>query len=91
MARLAHAVFALALGGAVSILRGKLVTNLDVQITPVLVVGLDVEVERDLLTLLDGENIIKVEDGLLPVGILGVRTGREANGLVAGGEVDVEP
>lgn len=37
------------------------------------------------------ERFAGVEDGLLPVGVLGVRAGREADGLVAGRERDVEP
>lgn len=41
--------------------------------------------------MLDGENILEVEDGLLPVGVLGMWASGEANGLVAGGEVDIEP
>lgn len=45
----------------------------------------------NLLTLLDGEDVLEVEDGLLPVSVLGVGAGREADGLVAGGEVNVEP
>ncbi|KAI6759013.1 hypothetical protein HG531_014009 [Fusarium graminearum] len=61
-----HAVFESTLGGAVGILGLELVGNLDVKITSVLVVGSDIKVERDLLTLLDGEDVLKVEDGLLP-------------------------
>lgn len=45
----------------------------------------------DLLALLDGKDILQVKDRLLPVGVLGVGARGEANGLVAGGELDVEP
>jgi hypothetical protein len=41
--------------------------------------------------LLDSEYILEVEDGLLPVGVLGMWAGGEADGLVAGGEVDIKP
>ena len=34
---------------------------------------------------------MQVEDGLLPVGVFGVRTGGEAYGLVACSKVDIEP
>jgi hypothetical protein len=40
---------------------------------------------------LDGQDILEVEDGLLPVSVFGVRAGGEADGLVAGGEVNIEP
>lgn len=45
----------------------------------------------DLLALLHGKHVLEVEDGLLPVGVLCVRAGREGDSLVAGGELDVEP
>lgn len=67
------------------------VVDLNVQVAAVLVVGLDVELALDLLAVLHGEDVLDVEDGLFPVGVLGVRAGGEADGLVAGGEVDVEP
>lgn len=75
--------------GCVADLEG--IVDLNVQITAVLVVGLDVELALDLLAVLYGEDVLDVEDGLFPVGVLGVRASGEADGLVAGGEVDVEP
>lgn len=45
----------------------------------------------DLLAALDREDILEVEDGLLPVGVLGMWPSGEADGLMAGGEVNVEP
>lgn len=45
----------------------------------------------DLLALLDGKDVVEVEDRLLPVCVLSMRTGRETDRLVAGSELDVEP
>lgn len=45
----------------------------------------------DGLALLDGQDVLEVEDGLLPVGVLCVRAGGEGDRLVAGREFDVEP
>lgn len=69
----------------------ELVLDLDVKITRVLLVGLVGEDTLDLLALLHGEDLAQVEDSLLPVSVLGVWAGGEADGLVAGGEVDIEP
>lgn len=44
-----------------------------------------------MLALLNGQDLAKVEDGLLPVSVLGVWAGGETDRLVACGEVDVEP
>lgn len=46
---------------------------------------------RDFLAALDGQDVLEVEDGLFPVGVFGVGAGGEADGLVACGEVNVEP
>jgi len=89
--QLAHAVGALAGAGPGGVVRLELVVDLDVEVAAVLVIGLDEELAGDLLTLLDGEDVLEVEDGLLPVGVLGVGAGREADRLVARGEVDVKP
>ena len=88
---LAHAVIARSLGSAVRVIGDEAVRDVNVKVTAVLRVGLDIELALDLLTSLDGQNVLEVEDGLLPVGVLGVGAGGEADGLVAGGEVDVEP
>ena len=45
----------------------------------------------DLLALLYRQNLPQVEDSLLPVGVLGVRAGRESDWLVTCGEIDIEP
>lgn len=77
--------------GPVGVAGLEVVVNLNVEVATVLVVGPDVELALDLLAVLDGEDVLDVEDGLLPVGVLGVGAGGEADGLVASGEVDVEP
>lgn len=88
---LAHAVVELALGRADLVVGLEVVGNVDVEIAAVLVVGLHDDAALDLLAVLDGQDVLEIEDGLFPVGVLGVRAGREADGLVAGGEVNVEP
>lgn len=88
---LAHLVQAPALSLPRGVLVLELVIDGDIKITLVFLVGAVVERALNLLALLDGEDVLEVEDGLLPVGVLGVGTGREADGLVAGGEVNVEP
>lgn len=88
---LAHLVQAPALGRPRRVLALELVVDGDVEIALVLLVGAVVERALHLLTLLDGEDVLEVEDGLLPVGVLGVGAGREADGRVAVGEFNVEP
>jgi hypothetical protein len=44
-----------------------------------------------LFALLDGQDFAQVENGLLPVSVLGMGTGAESNWLVASSEVNVEP
>ena len=90
-AHLAHLVLATALDGAALVGGRGLVGESDVEVTTVVVVGSACELTLDLLASLDGEDVLEVEDGLLPVGVLGVRASGEADGLVAGGELDVEP
>ena len=88
---LAHAVLAVVLRRAVEILSLEFVGNADVKVAAVLGVGLDLKIALDRLAFLDSEDVLEVEDGLLPVSVLCVRASREANGLVAGGKVNVKP
>jgi hypothetical protein len=89
--RLAHPIGSGTLGLPCGVLGIKFVLNGDVEVTRVLLVGLAGERAVDLLTLLHGKNVLEIQDGLLPVGVLGVRSGGETDGLVTGGELDVEP
>ena len=89
--RLAHLVLGLSLSLAEWVLSLKLVRDLDIKITWVLGVWSVGEDTTDLLSLLDGQDITEVEDSLLPVCVLGVWAGGEADWLVAGGEIDIEP
>ena len=73
------------------VVRLKLILDLDVQITMVLVARPGVECACDGLALLDCEHVLEVEHGLFPVRVLGVWAGREADRLVACGELNVEP
>ena len=67
------------------------VVDLDVQVALVLLIRSALQIALDTLALLDCQDFAQVEDGLLPVRVLGVRARRETNGLVAGSELDVEP
>lgn len=89
--RLAHDVGALALGLTTLLVGLEVVLNLDIQISSVSLVGLAEKGTVELLTSLNSEVVVKVEDGLFPVGVLCVRAGRELDGLVAGREFNVEP
>lgn len=89
--RSAHLILASSLSRSGRVVRAELVGDLDVEIALVLIVGLVLKDALDLLALLDGEDVLEVEYGLLPVGVLGVRAGGEADGLVTGGEIDIEP
>jgi hypothetical protein len=88
---LAHLVLSLSLHVPRAVLGIEQVLDLDVQVAAVLVVRSDIEVAVDLLALLYRQDILKVEDGLLPVGVLGVRASGETDGLVASREVDIKP
>ena len=90
-AHLAHLVLSTTADGAALVVGRGLVGESDVKVTAVVVVGSACELTLDLLAGLDGEDVLEVEDCLLPVGVLGVRASGEADGLVAGGELDVEP
>lgn len=88
---LAHLVRALSTGRPGLVLSLEGVVELDVEVATVLVVGLDLQVALDLLALVDGDDLVEVKDGLLPVGVLCVGARGEADGLVAGGKLNVEP
>lgn len=89
--RLAHLVKTPALSRPAHIASLQLVVDSNVQIPPVLLAGLAVESADDLLAGLDGQDVLEVEDGLLPVCVLGVWACGELDWLVAGGKLDVEP
>lgn len=88
---LAHLVLAVALGDTTRVLRVHLVVDLDVEVSSVVLVGLAAEFTLDRLAGLDGKDVGQVEDGLFPVGVLGVWASAESYGLVASGELNVEP
>ena len=88
---LAHLVLATTADGTALVGGRGLIGESNVEVTAVVFVGSACELTLDLLAGLDGEDILEVEDSLLPVGVLGVRASGEADGLVAGGELDVEP
>jgi len=86
-----HLVLAASLGLSRRIIGGELVRDLDIQITLVLLVGLVLQHTSDLLSLLYRQHFSEIEDGLFPMSIFGVRTGRETDRLVASGEINVKP
>jgi hypothetical protein len=91
MVHLAHLVLALAADRAALVVGLSLVLETNVEVAGVVLVGGAREHALDLLAGLDGENVLEVENGLLPVCVFGVGTGGELDGLVAGGELDVKP
>jgi len=86
-----HLVLSLTAGIPHRILSCKLVCNLYIQISLSDIVGLVAENSADFFALLNGEDFAKVEYSLFPMSVLGMRTGREADGFVAGSEVDIKP
>lgn len=89
--RLAHDIGALALGLATLLVGLESILDLNVQISSVAVVGLAEQSAVELLAGLDGKVVVEVEDSLLPMRVLCVGAGAELDGLVAGGELNVEP
>jgi hypothetical protein len=73
------------------VLRFHFVVNRNIKISPVAVVGSAAELAAHALTSLCRQHVGEVEDGLLPVRILGMRACAESHRLVAGAELDVEP
>jgi hypothetical protein len=88
---LAHLVLRVTRNLPVHVFCLELVRDLDVQVTVVLLAWPGVEDTGYALTLLDGKDVLEVEDGLFPMGVLCVGAGGELDGLVAGGELNVEP
>ena len=86
-----HPVEAAALGVTVRIRGLELVGDADVKVALVLVVRLVLENTGNNFLLFDGQNIAKIEDGLLPVGVFGMGTGGEGDGLVACAKFNIEP
>ena len=69
----------------------ELVGDGNIQITVVLLAGLVLQDTADGLAFFDSKHVLEVEDGLFPVCVLCVGAGREADGLVASGKLNVEP
>lgn len=69
----------------------EFVIDADIEVTLVLVVGLVLNHTGENFSLLHGKDITQIEDSLLPVGVPGMRASGKADGLVACGEVNVEP
>ena len=88
---LAHLVLCLASRLPVHILGLELVGDGDVQVAVVLLAGLILQNTADCLAFFDSQDVLKVEDSLFPVRVLCVRAGGEADGLMAGGKLNVEP
>lgn len=88
---LAHLVLTVPTPDPRRILRLHLVIDHDIQISAILLVGSTRQAALYFLSRLHRQHIGKVEDCLLPVGVLRVRAGGEADWFVACGEFDVEP
>lgn len=76
---------------SIRVLGFVLVIDDDVEISSIPVVRSASQASRHLLARFDCQNVAQVEHCLLPVRVLGVRTGGEPNGFVAGRELNVEP
>ena len=85
---LSHTVLVLLCEGAQ--LAPEVDVNLEVEVPLVPLVGLHSEDAKDFLSLLAGDVVFQVEDGLLPVGVGSLGGSGEANAFVAFGELDVE-
>jgi len=69
----------------------ELVGDANVEIAVVFLAGFVLELAGDGVTLFDGQDILEIEDSLFPVRVLCVGAGGKANGLVAGGKLNIEP
>jgi len=86
-----HLILAASLCSPRRIVRHQLIADLHVQIPLILAIRLVLQDASDLLSLLYCQYLPQVEHCLLPVSVFRVRAGGEADGFVAGSEVDVEP
>lgn len=86
---LAHLKVAVFLALTVSTLEA--VVYVDIQITRVALVRSATNGSTNLFASLDSDSLGCIENSLLPVSVLGVRSGGKSYGLVAMGEGDVEP
>ena len=68
----------------------ELILKGDIEIARVASVGGDGDVTADGLSLIDSDGLVEVENGLLPVSVLRVRTSGEDDGSVALGELNIE-
>lgn len=68
----------------------ELVIDRDVEIARVGGVGSDVNVTSDRFAVVDGDSVVEVENGLLPVSVLGVRASGKDDGSMTLGELNVE-
>lgn len=88
---LAHLILAMPLRHPHLILRLHLIINHNIQIPPILVIRPTRQSPLYFLPSLHRQHIGKIKHRLLPVRVFRMRTGGEADGFVAGGELDVEP
>lgn len=88
---LTHPVLARASRFPSRIVGFEFVIDFDIQITLVLGVGFVGQEASEVLTLFNGDHLADVEDGLFPMCVFCVGTGRESDWFVAGAEIDIEP
>lgn len=86
-----HLVLADTLAPPIWVVRLQPIGDLDVKIPFVLRIRFVFQDAFYLFSLFDSEDISQVEHCLLPVGVFGMRAGRESYWFVARGEVDVKP
>ena len=86
-----HSVKAAVLGVTNGVRGIELVRDGNIEVTLVLVIRLVLQHSGNNLALFHSKDITQIEDSLFPVSVLGMRAGRESDGLVACGEVDIKP
>lgn len=86
-----HSVKAAVLGITNGVGGIELVRDGNIEVTLVLVIRFVLQHSGNNFTLFHGKDITQIEDSLFPVSVLGMRAGREADGLVACSEVDIKP
>jgi len=73
------------------LLRLHLIINRDIQVSSVIHIRPTAELPTDTLTGFGSKYVGEIEDGLLPVRVLGMRARAKPYRLMTGGKLDVEP
>src|ERR1700712_1484584 len=69
----------------------QFVGDFDIQVSSVLFIGSILQNTRNVLLTHNSQHVLKVENSLFPVSVLGVGSGGELDRLVTSRELDIEP